>query len=127
MPVVKLMSNPLSTEQKDSIAPALYDVLVKHIHVPHIEIFFDGYDALWAFGKKKAGYHSMACIVEGPDLPPDTMTALSNDMLRVFRDILGDPEFGMTFIYHANDDNHIVIDGELLADRKDRLARGKGN
>jgi hypothetical protein len=125
MPIIKFMSNPLPMEKKEAIAPAVYAEAVKFLHIPHIEVFFEEYDAFWAFGKKETEGKSMACIADGPEPGAEKMEALSASFMKILQTELGKPDLGFTLIYHANDDTHVYVDGELLRDRKARMAAQK--
>jgi hypothetical protein len=125
MPIIKFMSNPIPMEQKEVIAPKAYAELLKVLHVPHIEIFFEEYDALWAFGKKETQGNSVACVADGPEPGAEGVEALSSALMNIFRAELGKPDLGFTLVYHANDDTHVYVDGELLRERKARMAAQK--
>ncbi len=55
-------------------------------------------------------------MMEGPDLSPDQLAELCAALFRSFQ-AAADPDCGVNFIYHANDNSHVGVDGILLARR----------
>lgn len=123
MPVVVFKSSKLDEKVKDNIALEAYEILSKSLHIPHIELFFDEYEAVYAFGKKHQNYAGADCIVEGPKIAPNELKDLSYNLMKIFRKEMNDENFNFTLVYHENDDNHVTLNEELLAEHRKKLAK----
>lgn len=123
MPVVRFKSTKLPEEKKDDIATKAYEELVKVLHIPHIEIFFDEYEAVYAFGKKFNEYDGIDCIIEGPEISPENLSALSTSLMDVFRNCLNNPKLNFTAIYHVNDDYHVTLNEKILAQHRKEIGK----
>lgn len=121
MPMVNLKTTHIDVEKKDKIAEMIYPKLVEVLHIPHIEIVFDEYDAVYAFGKKFEDYDGADCIIEGPEISPDDLSKLSANLMEVFRDVLGKPDYNFTAVYHVNDNNHVTLNEKILAQHRKEI------
>ena len=121
MPIIRFKGTKISEEKKDVIAEKAYEELVKVLHIPHIEIFFDEYDAVYSFGKKFEEYDGISCIMEGPEIGSERLSDLSKALMGIFRTELEKPEMSFTAVYHVNDNDHVTLDGKILKQHRKEI------
>lgn len=118
MPVVTFKGTKIAEEKRDRIAERAYRALVNTLRIPHIELFFDEYDAVYSCGKKQIAFACTDCVIEGPELEAERFSALTSELMGIFRDVLEQPDFGLTAVYHVNDGAHVSLNGKTLEQRR---------
>lgn len=101
----------LSKEKKDALAKNISEAVLPFI-APHFQIFFNEYDEIYLNGEQVEVPDALTMIMEGPDLTLEQLDALAKAVNDAVMKVLNT---GTTFMYHPNENKHILLNGKTLA------------
>lgn len=113
MPSMYLNVPKLGIETRDQLVEKLYEAATTVLKVPHIYTFVNEYETVYENGKPWAAPHMNVINLEVGPMPAEKIEVIAAHMTDAVKAVLGE-EQGTTLVYHANQLDHIAINGKLI-------------
>lgn len=110
MPIMDIKTPKLPKDKKDALAKGISEAVLPFI-APHFQIFFNEYEEIYLNGEQVSEPDSLTMTMEGPDLTREQLDALAKAVNDAVMKVLNT---GTTFVYHPNENRHILLNGKLL-------------
>ena len=114
MPSMYVNVPKIEQSQKDALAAQLYDAAVPVLKVPEIFTYVNEYETIYQNGKPSADQKMMVINIEAGPMKAEKIETLSGALLEVVKSVLGEDK-KLTLVFHANDLDHIAINGKLIS------------
>lgn len=111
MPIMDIKTPKLPKDKKDALAKGISEAVLPFI-APHFQIFFNEYEEIYLNGEQVSEPDSLTMTMEGPDLTREQLDALAKAVNDAVMKVLNT---GTTFVYHPNENRHILLNGKTLA------------
>ena len=113
MPSMYLNVPKLETQKRDQLVEKLYEAATTVLKVPHIFTFVNEYETIYENGKPWAAPNMNVINLEAGPMPADKIEVIAGHMTEAVKTVLGE-EQGTTLVYHANQLDHIAINGKHI-------------
>lgn len=106
MPLLKISSSKILESKKEVLVDLLWKDFESILHIPSFEVCFYEPISLFVNGIK-ADHKLIILEMEGPDLNSSAIEMLDVTFYRRCQQVCEDVQLEITFIYHANDSDHV--------------------
>lgn len=113
MPSMYLNVPKLETQKRDQLVQKLYEAATTVLKVPHIYTFVNEYETIYENGKPWEAPDMTVINLEAGPMPAEKIEIIGGHMADAVKAILGEGQ-GTTLVYHANQLDHIAINGKLI-------------
>ena len=113
MPSIYLNVPKMETATRDRLVEGLYTAVAGVIKGPKIHTFVNEYEFLYENGKPHSGSEMTVVTLEAGPMPAEKIALIGGEMDKAVKAVLGESQ-GSTFVYHANQLDHLVINGQPL-------------
>ena len=117
MPGIKISSKRLEKEVKQQIAENLTTDLNRFLQVSTISVVFDEYEIIYVNGKESINNH-ITISVEGPVTDNEKISEICAAFYNSVQRVINQPESKISFVYHANNRDHVGSNGVIHSMRK---------
>ena len=113
MPSMYLNVPKMEAEKKNALVKGLYEAATTVLKVPHIFTFVNEYETVYNNGEAWENPTMNVINLEAGPMPAEKIETIAGHMTAAVKTALGE-EQGLTLVYHANQLDHIAINGNLI-------------
>lgn len=113
MPSMYVNVPKLEAEKRDQLVEKLYEAAAKVLKVPGIYTYVSEYDTVYKNGKPWPEASMAVINLEAGPMPADKIELIGGYLAEEVKACLGE-EQETTLVYHANQLDHIAINGKLI-------------
>lgn len=113
MPSIYVNVPKLDSQKKDQLVEKIYEAATTVLKVPHIFTFVNEYETVYENGKPWEAPKMTVINLEAGPMPVDKIEVIGAHMTEAVKAVLGEDQ-GTTLVYHANQLDHIAINGKLI-------------